>query len=288
MNCTPRLRGTWSARYTPVCNVLQDTMVGDPVGGLSTLSRSDILRNVLGLAAAAGSFRGGAAVAQIGYPALPPLTGRYDAIGCRYTRVNGARAKIFYPASGPSSTEAPYCTDGRATSDGMAGLVGFRQLGLSFLLGHLADGRSGCWLEAPAQREAGALPLLCYSHGFGGNMDMATYLMREIASHGVVVAALEHTDGTASNTVLEDGSERPFSPNLLSQAAQLRRRADELLAAATPGALGEGLPSIDATRVYLGGHSYGGYPSPNPNPSPSPSPNPNANPCPGALDQVQP
>ena len=119
-------------------------MVGDPVGGLSTLSRSDILRNVLGLAAAAGSFRGGAAVAQIGYPALPPLTGRYDAIGCRYTRVNGARAKIFYPASGPSSTEAPYCTDGRATSDGMAGLVGFRQLGLSFLLGHLADGRSGC------------------------------------------------------------------------------------------------------------------------------------------------
>ena len=255
-------------------------MVGDPVGGLSTLSRSDILRNVLGLAAAAGSFRGGAAVAQIGYPALPPLTGRYDAIGCRYTRVNGARAKIFYPASGPSSTEAPYCTDGRATSDGMAGLVGFRQLGLSFLLGHLADGRSGCWLEAPAQREAGALPLLCYSHGFGGNMDMATYLMREIASHGVVVAALEHTDGTASNTVLEDGSERPFSPNLLSQAAQLRRRADELLAAATPGALGEGLPSIDATRVYLGGHSYGGYPSPNPNPNPNPSPSPSPSPGP--------
>jgi predicted dienelactone hydrolase len=113
----------------------------------------------------------------------------------------------------------------------------FRQLGLSFLLGHLADAPSGCWLEAPPHRTAGALPLLCYSHGFGGNMDMATYLMREIASHGVIVAALEHTDGTASNTALEDGTERPFSPGLLSQAAQLRRRADELLAAAAPGAM---------------------------------------------------
>ena len=135
-------------------------MVGDPSGFSTLLSRSDILRNVLGLAAAGGSFRGGAAIAQIGYPALPPLSGQYDTIGCRYTRVNGyatqglspglaadprqvcyshcysrvslaldsARAKIFYPASGPSSTEAPYCTDGRATSDGMAGLVGFRSV----------------------------------------------------------------------------------------------------------------------------------------------------------------
>ena len=34
---------------------------------------------------------------------------------------------------------APYCTDGWQTSDGMAALVGFWQLGLSFLLGHFAD-----------------------------------------------------------------------------------------------------------------------------------------------------
>ena len=64
-------------------------MGGDPSGLSTLLSRSDILRNVLGLAAAGGSFRGGAAIAQIGYPALPPLTGPYDTIGCRYTRVNG-------------------------------------------------------------------------------------------------------------------------------------------------------------------------------------------------------
>ena len=64
--------GAGVRHYTPC---LQDTMVGDPVGGLSTLSRSDILRNVLGLAAAAGSFRGGAAVAHA--PAVAKRQNQY-------------------------------------------------------------------------------------------------------------------------------------------------------------------------------------------------------------------
>ena len=86
---------------------------------------------------------------------------------------------------------APYCTDGRQTSDGMAGLVGFRQLGLSFLLEHLADACSGCIQDAPIiQNDDANLPLLIYSHGYGGNMDMATYFMRTMASKG---------DGRSSN-----------------------------------------------------------------------------------------
>ena len=200
------------------------------------MTRSDLLRGVLGVAAAAGSFRAGAAVAIIGQPRLPPLTGPYQSVGCKYIRVGSARAKLFYPASGPSagSRDAPYCADGRTTSDGMAGLVGFRQLGISFLLAHLADAPSGCWLDAPAIEAppSGKLPLLCYSHGFGGNMDMATYMLRELSSHGVVVCALEHTDGTASHTRLADGADLSFSPGTLSGDAQLKRRAAELLAAA--------------------------------------------------------
>lgn len=74
------------------------------------ISRSDLLRNVLALSAAAGSVRTGAAIAQIDQPRMPALTGPYADIGCRYTRVRGARCKLFYPASGPSSVEAPYCT----------------------------------------------------------------------------------------------------------------------------------------------------------------------------------
>jgi len=160
------------------------------MGIADAVTRSDLLRGVLGVAAAAGSFRAGAAIAVIGQPRLPPVSGPFKEIGVKYVRVGGARCKVFYPADAPGEIVAPYCTDGRATSDGMAGLVGFRQLGLSFLLGHLADAPSGCWLDAAPARTA-QLPLLCYSHGFGGNMDMGSYLMRQFASHGVVVAALE-------------------------------------------------------------------------------------------------
>ena len=224
------------------------------------LSRSDLIRGVLTAAAAAGSFRAGAAVAVFNQPRLPPLTGPFKEVGVRYSRAGSARVKTFYPAALPDSStslaEAPYCTDGRATSDGMAGLVGFRQLGLSFLLAHLANAHSGCWLDAPPVQPERPLPLLVYSHGFGGNMDMGSYLMRQLASHGVVVAAVEHTDGTASFTRLADGSDLAFAPTKLSRPAQLRRRAEELLAAAVPGALGEGLPiSSDGAGTFLGGHS---------------------------------
>ena len=235
------------------------------------VTRSELLRGVLGVAAAAGSFRAGAAIAVVGQPAMPPLGGRFEHIGVRYVRCADARVKVFFPCAPPGQDDlgqdtlrataaARYCTDGRETSDGMAGLVGFKQLGLSFLLQHLADAPSGCLLDArplSAAETGGSLPLLCYSHGFGGNMDMATYMMREFASHGAVVAAVEHTDGTASSTRLPSGETLPFSPQKYTRREQLQRRAAELLAAAEPDALGADLP-IERGACFLGGHSYGG------------------------------
>jgi hypothetical protein len=100
---------------------------------------------------------------------------------------SGARVRLFYPArrrddsaappptagsSSSSSSFAPYCTNRRRTSDGIASSVGLRQLGLSFLLGHLADVLSGCVEDAPitidrplSAGERRPLPLLVYSHG---------------------------------------------------------------------------------------------------------------------------
>lgn len=205
----------------------------------------------------AAAFRTGAALSVIGQPRMPELQGPYPSVGVRLVEVpDGSRAKVFYPAKRSEGlTDALYCTDGRKTSDGMAGLVGFRQLGLSFLLAHLADAQSGCQLNAPPTDEK--LPLLVYSHGFGGNMDMATYFLRQMASFGIIVVALEHRDGTSSHTVLSDGTEQEFAPRLLSGSEQLERRASELLAAVRPGVLGTDLV-VDDSRIFLGGHSYGG------------------------------
>jgi len=216
----------------------------------------------LGFAAA---FRTGAAISVINQPRLPQLpSSTTNAVGSRVIRLptSGARVRLFYPTPTlhePHPNDAPYCTDGRETSDGMAGLVGFRQLGLSFLLAHLADAPSGCYRDVPPLEGGGGgkgLPLLVYSHGYGGNMDMATYFLRAIASTGTVVAAVEHTDGTASSTLLGDGKRLEFSPGLMTGEEQLGRRADEVLEAADVGNLPADF-SIDPSRLFLGGHSYG-------------------------------
>ena len=233
-------------RATPRGNV--------PSMAFTELASSDLFRALVVFAAA---FRAGAAFAVIDQPRLPPLSGVHKHVGISYTRCGGARMKLFYPARAPSDTSAKYCTDGRKTSDGMAGLVLFRQLGLSFLLAHLADADAGASIDAPPATDAD-LPLLVYSHGFGGNMDMATYLMRAFASHGIVVAAVAHADGTASFTTTgNDDVPKPFEPLALSRKEQLNRRADELLAAAEPGALS--LPQgLSVGDTFIGGHSFGG------------------------------
>lgn len=242
----------------------------DDGDGLLTRSEA-VVRALAYPLGAAVAFRAGAAISVLGQPRMPAasdLPGPHRSIGSRIVRMpsTGARVRLFYPCSAHVDDEddgkeqanakhAPYCTDGRATSDGMAGLVGFRQLGLSFLLAHLADADSGCLEDAPPDTTQ-QWPMLVYSHGYGGNFDMAAYFLRSMASMGMVVAAVEHTDGTASSTVLADGTRLDFTPTLLSGRQQLDRRATELLEAASVSNLPTSF-AIDSSRIFFGGHSYG-------------------------------
>jgi len=242
------------------------------------MTRSQVLQQntLIQIISFASAFRIGARISVINQPQMPKLDRDTSSIGSTVTRIpSGARVRLFYPTSSSKNEKgetgmlvAPYCTDGRQTSDGMAGLVGFRQLGLSFLLAHLATASSGCIQDAPTisispsskekEEQEEGLPLLIYSHGYGGNMDMATYFFRTMASKGIIIAAVEHTDGTASSTVLKNGQERKFNQYFMTGRQQLARRASELLEAV------EYIPEMmetnyttKITNIMLGGHSYG-------------------------------
>jgi predicted dienelactone hydrolase len=50
----------------------------------------------------------------------------------------------------------------------------------------------------PIRAEQSKLPLVIFSHGLGGNMEVYSQFCLDLASFGFVVVALEHEDGTAS------------------------------------------------------------------------------------------
>ena len=215
-------------------------------------------------------------------------------VGSRTIRLpnrQGTRVRVFYPAdvdedrtveaeendAGTSDDRsrcyAPYATDGRRSS-------------------LLAPKMSGCWLDAAladasrhvhadvatASQDDGAAtrqhwPMLLYSHAIGHNMDTCVLLFESLASRGIIVGALEHTDGTASPYTLlrPDGSERmKYSEYAMTDRQKLARRAGELLEAAEhlPKEMASWMPPTDPAKagdtrccsypIVLGGNGFGG------------------------------
>lgn len=52
------------------------------------------------------------------------------------------------------------------------------------------------------------LPLVMFSHGLGGVPDVYQVLLQDLASHGFLVAAVEHNDGSAAVTLLPETAAR--------------------------------------------------------------------------------
>ncbi len=123
------------------------------------------------------------------------------------------------------------------------------------------------WQEAVRDATAcgGKYPLVVFSHGFGGHRRQSTFLCSHLASHGYVVAAVDHT----GNTIIEmvqvmmsaqmGGAPPPDAGAILSEIIPARPVdasfvIDQMLA----GAAAE-VGSIDADRIGISGHSFGGW-----------------------------
>lgn len=102
----------------------------------------------------------------------------------------------------------------------------------------------------------GPYPLAIYSHGSGGQRYVASYLTEDIASHGYVVLSADHAGDTATDRLT--GATVTQDQNDANRPAVVTSEIDWALAQSkTDGALLKG--AIDANRIGLVGHSYGGY-----------------------------
>lgn len=141
----------------------------------------------------------------------------------------------------------------------------------AFIFRGIGSGLTWAWIDQPVSGAERSFPLLVFSHGFGGTRTQNTFEMAELASHGYVVASVEHT-WTAIGTVFPDGSTATMDTAagyvLKSDSTSVRvvniRAADGRFVIDRMFGLDRADPRrmltgrIDTTRVGYFGHSFGG------------------------------
>jgi dienelactone hydrolase len=130
-----------------------------------------------------------------------------------------------------------------------------------------------CMVWHPADAGGGPagnrLPLVVFSHASGAGRNSASYLCSHLASHGYVVAAMDHSELVAANLALapgESADERParIQGIIASRVPDVRLLLDILLGGEAGGRAagtvsGSAGLDLDPERVGLVGHSFGGW-----------------------------
>ncbi|MFD3547462.1 alpha/beta hydrolase family protein [Streptomyces sp. NPDC058655] len=247
-------------------------------------------RALPGSVACAGLIAAGP-VAAWGFPVpvFPEPSGRF-AVGTRVVQWTDARrpesftadpddrrtvvVQLWYPAqkSAAGAQRAQYLgrteQEARTVSDALARGVGLP----GFLVDGVPRARTRSVFDAPVAGGGGRFPVVLFSPGSGGVRTQNTAWAEELASHGYVVAALDHPYDSAA-VVLDDGrtvhaetastgdrdeDEEPAVGWTAVRAADLRfvlTRLDDLDRGEVTGPL---TGRLDTGRVAVTGHSMGG------------------------------
>ena len=121
--------------------------------------------------------------------------------------------------------------------------------------------------QQAAVRDAGPVegvhPLVLFSHGFGGERRQTTHLCTHLASHGYVVASMDHVGNTTADMLAQSMATQTGGQVATDPAEALIGFADARPADASfvidRMLAGHGGVKVDSDRVGMTGHSFGGW-----------------------------
>jgi len=182
--------------------------------------------------------------------------------GSRNLRPSLLRVTVFYPSACQGTLALRECwlpSPANAYVEALGGLYGLPRCIAMLLLSplRLLRLRASTGLAVAY----GRWPVVIFSHGLCGTRTMYSAFCTELASHGFIVVAPEHTDGSACLAVTSEKTIPYASRSESSQRKQLQQRVRELVACwnCLPSAGGGRFAnSLDRSRCILAGHSFGG------------------------------
>ncbi len=181
--------------------------------------------------------------------------------------------QVWYPASSVQGIPAaPWVKNLEVLGPEISKWLGLP----SFFLDHVGYARTHAYPSAPLEASTGPFPVLLFSHGYAGFRAQNSFQMQELASHGYIVAAAEHTYAAIA-TVFPDGRTALQNPATLpsgqASRAEFESGANQLLQQWTAdlafildhleksddSILGsQFFEQMDLERVGVLGHSTGG------------------------------
>ncbi len=163
-------------------------------------------------------------------PKIPPPKGKYEVGTQTFFLTDESRrelysdndaeprkflVKVWYPATPLLKGEhAPWMDHATTYGRAIARAFGYPK----FVLDHLSLVDSPAWQDAPVYPSRERYPVIFFSHSLRGIAAQNTGQVTELASHGFIVVAIQHTYGAAA-TVFPDGKIVYFNPSSFPEEA---------------------------------------------------------------------